>query len=239
MVALVYMLFKCCSLVHGDLSEYNVLYHNKQLYLIDFGQAVDISHPNHLELLVRDVDAINKFFRNKGATVLPTRMLVPWIIDPYAEVTLDSSLPVLNLDVKLDASELEQPVIDYINEALAVVQLVEPSDAETHEDLLHVYDQNTLNAWRSTQSKRVYLREFHAESDSRLNQLQALGEVCTTVERDLYHRSLQEDERGAAQFQDVRFWHDMWDESRIPEENCDLKHTPVGHAFQAAIPEVV
>ena len=35
-------LYQKASLVHGDLSEYNILFHNAQPYLIDVGQSVHI-----------------------------------------------------------------------------------------------------------------------------------------------------------------------------------------------------
>jgi serine/threonine-protein kinase RIO1 len=58
-------LFHVCELVHGDLSEYNILYHKKLPYLIDFGQAVATSHPDCLKILRNDVKNINAYFRKQ------------------------------------------------------------------------------------------------------------------------------------------------------------------------------
>ncbi|CAM9288886.1 unnamed protein product, partial [Discosporangium mesarthrocarpum] len=65
-------MYRRCRLVHGDLSEYNVLYHNKVCHVIDLGQAVDIGHPKALELLRRDLEVVTDFSRRKGvANLLP------------------------------------------------------------------------------------------------------------------------------------------------------------------------
>lgn len=59
----VYNLYHKCRLVHADLSEYNILLRGaRQVYLIDFGQSVDISHPEHLVYLRRDLETITTFF---------------------------------------------------------------------------------------------------------------------------------------------------------------------------------
>lgn len=57
------------KLVHGDLSEYNIMVNNGQLVLIDFGQAVMKGHPMTEELLKRDVGNISKFFGKAGIDV--------------------------------------------------------------------------------------------------------------------------------------------------------------------------
>ena len=54
------------GLVHGDLSEYNILLLNEKPVLIDFSQAVLLSHPNAEEFLLRDVKNICNFFRKRG-----------------------------------------------------------------------------------------------------------------------------------------------------------------------------
>lgn len=57
------------GLVHGDLSEYNVVVHNSQLWLIDLGQAVTVHHPNSREFLERDCRNVANFFARQGLDV--------------------------------------------------------------------------------------------------------------------------------------------------------------------------
>jgi serine/threonine-protein kinase RIO1 len=50
------------ELVHADMSEYNVLVKDGEPYMIDFGQAVDLRHPNAMMFLKRDVNNILQYF---------------------------------------------------------------------------------------------------------------------------------------------------------------------------------
>jgi RIO kinase 1 len=59
------------GLVHGDLSEYNLIVHEGQLFVIDLGQAVTVHHPNADEFLWRDCRNVAKFFGRQGADVDP------------------------------------------------------------------------------------------------------------------------------------------------------------------------
>ncbi len=60
-------LWKEEKIVHGDLSEYNILVENDELVWIDFSQGVHESHPEARELLKRDVKNTVNFFRKQGA----------------------------------------------------------------------------------------------------------------------------------------------------------------------------
>jgi RIO kinase 1 len=53
------------GLVHGDLSEYNILLKNKEVIIIDLSQAVPIDHPLGEELFKRDVRNISRYFGKK------------------------------------------------------------------------------------------------------------------------------------------------------------------------------
>lgn len=54
------------KIVHADLSEYNIMNWNEELYIIDWGSAVHITHPQALEFLRRDISNIVNFFRKLG-----------------------------------------------------------------------------------------------------------------------------------------------------------------------------
>ena len=54
------------GIVHGDLSEYNVVVDESQLYVIDVGQAVTIHHPNSEVFLERDCYNVANFFARQG-----------------------------------------------------------------------------------------------------------------------------------------------------------------------------
>ncbi|MFQ3307811.1 MAG: RIO kinase 1 [Candidatus Nanohaloarchaea archaeon] len=58
------------KLVHGDLSEYNVLVTDEsELVWIDFSQGVHNTHPEAEELLRRDIENVANFFRRQGAQI--------------------------------------------------------------------------------------------------------------------------------------------------------------------------
>ena len=54
------------GLVHGDLSEYNMIIHDGELVVIDLGQAVTVHHPNAEAFLRRDCHNVAAFFGRQG-----------------------------------------------------------------------------------------------------------------------------------------------------------------------------
>ena len=59
-------LYQKAKLVHGDLSEFNILYHNQKPVIIDISQGVSIQHPKAEVFLVRDIKNIFKYFEKLG-----------------------------------------------------------------------------------------------------------------------------------------------------------------------------
>jgi RIO kinase 1 len=63
------------GLVHGDLSEFNILNYKETPYFIDFSQGTSVNDPNSKELLLRDVNNICHFFRKHGLKAEPESTL--------------------------------------------------------------------------------------------------------------------------------------------------------------------
>ncbi len=73
-------LYRKAELVHGDLSEYNVMIWNGRPIIFDVSQAVPLSHPLADTLLYRDLKNINRYFSRLGVKV-------PSIEECYRKVT--------------------------------------------------------------------------------------------------------------------------------------------------------
>ena len=74
-------LYQECHLVHADYSEYNLLYHDGLVHVIDVGQAVEHDHPSSLEFLKRDCFNINDYFRRIGTTTMGLNAMFEFITD--------------------------------------------------------------------------------------------------------------------------------------------------------------
>ena len=64
------ILYQKAKLVHGDLSEYNIMIWKNEPVLFDVSQAVPIVHPLADQLLRRDLENLNRYFERSGVKVL-------------------------------------------------------------------------------------------------------------------------------------------------------------------------
>jgi len=78
-------LYKKAHLIHGDLSEYNVMVLRGRPVLIDFSQGVNVDHPLAHELLKRDIENLNKFFERLNVEIEPFESIYRSIIKKNGE----------------------------------------------------------------------------------------------------------------------------------------------------------
>ncbi|XP_077415875.1 serine/threonine-protein kinase RIO1 [Vanacampus margaritifer] len=74
-------MFHRARLVHADLSEFNMLYHHGDAYIIDVSQSVEHDHPHALHFLRKDCTNVNDFFGKRGVAVMTVRELFEFITD--------------------------------------------------------------------------------------------------------------------------------------------------------------
>ena len=57
------LMYNKAEIVHGDLSQYNILIYRKKPFIIDLGQGVLLEHMNSDDFLRRDITNIVKYFK--------------------------------------------------------------------------------------------------------------------------------------------------------------------------------
>ena len=126
-----------CHLVHGDLSEYNLLWHEKRVWVIDTAQAVEVSHPNALALLRRDADNVTRFFAKKNVAVLAVEDLLRFVVSPVTATDGAVSKVYQRAQQRrhasthpADASTGETPAAAAAGETVTEDQMQEPVAAE-------------------------------------------------------------------------------------------------------------
>ncbi|CTQ40771.1 RIOK1, RIO kinase 1 [Babesia microti strain RI] len=76
-------MYQKCRLIHGDLSEYNLLVGDNDLvYVIDVSQAIEHDHAEAMTFLRRDCVNVNNFFRRQPqVNILSNRLLFHFITE--------------------------------------------------------------------------------------------------------------------------------------------------------------
>ncbi|XP_075978660.1 RIO kinase 1 [Anticarsia gemmatalis] len=80
-IMMMWKMFNICKLVHADLSEFNMLYHQGNVVIIDVSQSVEHDHPHAFEFLRKDCTNISDFFRKRGVATLTVKELFDFITD--------------------------------------------------------------------------------------------------------------------------------------------------------------
>ena len=63
------------NVIHGDLSPFNILFHEGGIRIIDFPQAIDArTNHNAFPLLLRDLEHVYEFFQPHGVRADPLRI---------------------------------------------------------------------------------------------------------------------------------------------------------------------
>lgn len=81
-VIMMWNIFNKCKLVHADLSEFNLLYHDGKIVVIDVSQSVEHDHPHAFDFLRKDCTNITDFFAKKDVATMTVRELFTFITDP-------------------------------------------------------------------------------------------------------------------------------------------------------------
>uniref|UniRef100_A0A4Y0BE89 Serine/threonine-protein kinase RIO1 n=1 Tax=Anopheles funestus TaxID=62324 RepID=A0A4Y0BE89_ANOFN len=80
-VEMMWTMYNRCKLVHADLSEFNMLYHEGKIVIIDVSQSVEHEHPHALEFLRKDCTNITDFFRKREVSTMTVKELFDFITD--------------------------------------------------------------------------------------------------------------------------------------------------------------
>lgn len=110
---MMWKMYNKCKLVHADLSEFNLLYLNGQIYVIDVSQSVEHDHPQALEFLRKDCSNITDYFKKKGVATMGIKQLFDFITDPTInENNMDDCLDKLSEQAaeRLEISSSEQVI---------------------------------------------------------------------------------------------------------------------------------
>ncbi|KAI8642633.1 RIO1 family-domain-containing protein [Parasitella parasitica] len=100
-------MYQVCKLVHADLSEYNILYHSRKLYIIDVSQSVEHDHPHASEFLRKDISNVTDYFSKKGVQVMSYMELFKFVTDATfgnEEEQVDARLEKIQEEMKTNPS---------------------------------------------------------------------------------------------------------------------------------------
>ncbi|OAV98292.1 Atypical/RIO/RIO1 protein kinase [Puccinia triticina 1-1 BBBD Race 1] len=92
LLAVVRIMYHQCKLVHADLSEYNILYHDNHLFIIDVSQSVEHDHPSAYDFLRSDLTNVDLFFARLGVPTLGLKRTFDFVTDKSISLQTEGEL---------------------------------------------------------------------------------------------------------------------------------------------------
>lgn len=78
------LMYHRCRLVHADLSEYNILFHEGHLWIIDVSQSVEHDHLHAFDFLREDIAHVDAYFSKHGVETLGLRQTFHFVVKEAA-----------------------------------------------------------------------------------------------------------------------------------------------------------
>lgn len=148
-------MYQVCKLVHADLSEYNILYHSRKLYIIDVSQSVEHDHPHASEFLRKDLSNVTDYFAKKGVRVMSIMELFKFVTDVTfgnEEEEVDARLEKVRVDLK---ACLSGRVCWLISLSLTHTQIQEEMNANPSLEINSVEDEIFMKSYIPTTLEEV------------------------------------------------------------------------------------
>ena len=167
-------LFQRCKLVHGDLSEYNLLWHDNRVYVIDVSQSVEAHHPAALNFLRKDAAAINDYFaRVARLNVMTTRQLFEFVTTPLPDDSEEAE------HVSLDI------IMQQVNETAKRLQKQNKQDRLAAEQQEAVDEAVFMSSFLPRSLNQVEEHEIQKLEDGEVEETYALAVASLTGNRDV------------------------------------------------------
>ena len=186
-----HILYQTCRLVHADLSEYNILYYNEKLWLIDVSQSVEHDHPRSLEFLRMDIKNVSDFFRRKDVDVLSEKTIFGFVTATQGSTGTEEMATALQTLFENRPEEIEE------DSANAQVDTEVFRNQYIPQTLEQVYDveRDVGEVARGGQDDLVY-RDLLAEKLAPKVQVADDGESANAIEDDSQASSENEGDEG-------------------------------------------
>lgn len=154
-------MYREANLIHADLSEYNLLYHNSVVFVIDVGQSVERDHENGYYFLIADINNINSFFRKRGVDFIPvntlfediTGMKIPLCLRGI-ELTQGSFIPK-RLDEVANQEDIKNFVVDGLQEERPAYKKRPRKETKTREEKKQLLRENKKKVKESNKLRRA------------------------------------------------------------------------------------
>lgn len=137
-----------CKLVHADLSEYNIIYHDSHLYIIDVSQSVEHDHPAAYDFLRKDIKNVEEYFGRSGVTGLGIRRCFDFI-----------TREVLSEGGEQGSADGRQELMQWIFEAQQTPKSQEQQPSGEEDDSANVRDDGD-DATHQDHEENVFLQSY-------------------------------------------------------------------------------